>query len=329
MQSNYSILGIQENSTINEVKKAYRKKAKLLHPDRNNSKNAHQEFIELNKAYEEIIYLKTNKSSSSNKFEEELRREREEARKRAERHAQMKYEEYINSDFYKNSQAAIDVFNQLYVISSILLLLTPFIFYLFKGLKGLGMGMIITFIFTGYWGRIFKMKIQLNPKSFFSSFLRLSKTTSFKLLAISATNLVLFFNYTLNTEISAFYLILFIIILIGYYIYSSKSRFQKIKFDKELSINNLKILLAFNSFFAINCLFAFNEGIYETYNFQHQLTNTNEKTTYIHLENSKYNNQPWFRTFFDYDAMVDKNKITYTFKNGCLGLRVLVNSEFE
>ena len=106
-------------------------------------------------------------------------------------------------------------------------------------------------------------------------------------------------------------------------------RFRKIIFDKELSINNLKTLLAFNSFFAINCLFAFNEGIYETYNFQHQLTNTNEKTTYIHLENSKYNNQPWFRTFFDYDAMVDKNKITYTFKNGCLGLRVLVNSEFE
>jgi hypothetical protein len=329
MRSNYSILGIQENSTISEIKKAYRKKAKLLHPDKNNSKNAHQQFIELNRAYEEIIYRKTNKSSSLNKFEEELRREREEASKRAEKHAQMKYEEYINSDFYKNTQAAKDVLNQLYIISSILILLTPLIFYLFKGLKGLFMGIIITIIFTGYWGRIFKMKIQLNPKSFISSFLSLSKTTSFKLLIISITNILLFFKYTLNTEINAFYLIVFFLILVILYVKNSKNKFQKIKFNKDLSIKHLKFLLAFNFLFAINCLFALNGNIYETYNFQHQRTNTNEKTTYIHLENSKYNNQPWFRTFFDYDAMVNKNKITYTFRRGCLGLRVLVNHEFK
>ena len=46
----YKILGLPKNATKIEIKKAYRKLALQLHPDRNKSPNAHEQFVELNEA---------------------------------------------------------------------------------------------------------------------------------------------------------------------------------------------------------------------------------------------------------------------------------------
>ena len=43
----YKILGISKKATEKEVKKAFREKARLLHPDRNQSPDAEQQFREL------------------------------------------------------------------------------------------------------------------------------------------------------------------------------------------------------------------------------------------------------------------------------------------
>ena len=50
----YKILGIQKSATAKEVKKAFREKAKLLHPDKNDSPDAEQEFRDL--AEGKLIY---------------------------------------------------------------------------------------------------------------------------------------------------------------------------------------------------------------------------------------------------------------------------------
>ncbi len=47
----YHILGLEKNASPSEIKKAYRNKAKTLHPDKNTSANAEEEFQELNEAY--------------------------------------------------------------------------------------------------------------------------------------------------------------------------------------------------------------------------------------------------------------------------------------
>ena len=52
----YKILGIDKNATEDEIKKAYRKLARKLHPDLNpNDKEAHQKFQQINEANEVLI----------------------------------------------------------------------------------------------------------------------------------------------------------------------------------------------------------------------------------------------------------------------------------
>lgn len=46
----YKIFGVERNATVSEIKLAYRRKAKLYHPDVNSSASAHDYFTILNNA---------------------------------------------------------------------------------------------------------------------------------------------------------------------------------------------------------------------------------------------------------------------------------------
>ncbi|MDX9776941.1 MAG: DnaJ domain-containing protein, partial [Petrimonas sp.] len=49
----YNILGVSKNASADDIKKAYRQKARKLHPDLNpNDKEAHRKFQQLNEANE-------------------------------------------------------------------------------------------------------------------------------------------------------------------------------------------------------------------------------------------------------------------------------------
>ncbi len=70
MQTGYfDILGISTQASIEEAKRAYRQKAKLLHPDHNKSADAHDQFVKLNMAFEYVSrYIETQNSRQNSEI---------------------------------------------------------------------------------------------------------------------------------------------------------------------------------------------------------------------------------------------------------------------
>lgn len=62
----YDVLGISKSANEQEIKRAYRKKAKQLHPDVNKSTTAEKDFKELNEAYD--VLKDTNKRAAYDRF---------------------------------------------------------------------------------------------------------------------------------------------------------------------------------------------------------------------------------------------------------------------
>ena len=100
MKKNYwEILGLRTNASQEEIKKAYRKKAFELHPDKNKSGHAEQQFIELTEAYEflksskKITYQNTASDAWADKVKEEARKQ-----------ARMSYEEFKRKKQIQESQ---------------------------------------------------------------------------------------------------------------------------------------------------------------------------------------------------------------------------------
>ncbi|MGX7582828.1 DnaJ domain-containing protein [Candidatus Vidania fulgoroideorum] len=70
MKDYYKILGVDKNSTQEEIKKAYRRLAMKYHPDKNpGDKKSEEKFKEIKEAYE--ILSNKNNNFSDNNFEEE------------------------------------------------------------------------------------------------------------------------------------------------------------------------------------------------------------------------------------------------------------------
>ncbi len=103
----YNILGIPPGSSLELIKKAYRKKAREYHPDVNQSPGAKEHFIEATEAYEFLL-----EHSSDTDSEIEGRRVREEwikyrqerARQRARAYARASYAQFRNSKLYKTTR---------------------------------------------------------------------------------------------------------------------------------------------------------------------------------------------------------------------------------
>jgi hypothetical protein len=104
----YNILGLQNNSSIDEIKKAYRVKARLYHPDINQSPEAKDLFIAATEAYE---FLLANHNSIRSDFEayekamEDWRKyRRDKSHRRATAYARSSYSTFTNTKFYKSTR---------------------------------------------------------------------------------------------------------------------------------------------------------------------------------------------------------------------------------
>lgn len=132
----YTVLGIGPGSSLSEIKKAYRRKAKEYHPDINKSPGASERFIEINEAYEFFIshrpepsetLIRDGDSSSemSDIFNAWMAKERAKARARAARYARAKYEEFRNSPLYRTSNVLSLWADYVTIIFGVLIMIAP------------------------------------------------------------------------------------------------------------------------------------------------------------------------------------------------------------
>lgn len=106
MKNYFEVLGIPQNSSREDIQKAYRQLAKLYHPDVSKSPDAHERFCEITEAYEFIMNhwpsqtaLFPGETLTQDQYEvyqttEAFARFRQEAREKAHQHARMRYEKF-------------------------------------------------------------------------------------------------------------------------------------------------------------------------------------------------------------------------------------------
>jgi hypothetical protein len=112
MHKYYAILGLKYGASPSEIKKAYYKLSKEIHPDINSSPSAIDEFVKINEAYE--ILLKIRKPTYSVTFrkkkkvsKEWLEKEKRKAKFEAARKLKLKREAYLKS--IKNETYTADI----------------------------------------------------------------------------------------------------------------------------------------------------------------------------------------------------------------------------
>ena len=104
----YEILGIPQNANIEEIKKAYRKKARLYHPDINPAPDAKDHFICVTEAYEFLIAnhekIKTEEQAYEQAMEDWRKYRQYRSRRRATVYAHTSYGKFKNTKFYKTTR---------------------------------------------------------------------------------------------------------------------------------------------------------------------------------------------------------------------------------
>lgn len=137
MPTYYEILGISEDAPLALVKSAYREKAKLFHPDLNPDPEAADRFMEIEEAYSCIKDVKTRRSydmllrlqrersdlkNVTRKYQQDVLKKTQKARKTAERRTQMNYEQYQRDDLLRTSSLAFFLSVGFTILTAVLLL---------------------------------------------------------------------------------------------------------------------------------------------------------------------------------------------------------------
>lgn len=140
----YRILGIPLHSSVNDIKKAYRQKARLYHPDINPAPEARDKFILATEAYEFLITNHERITDSEEAFRQAMENWRkyrqERSRQRANTYARATYVRFKKTKFYRTTR----IFDGTTIIFSLALSLTMVIYTI--------------------WGYIYRLKHPLPEK---------------------------------------------------------------------------------------------------------------------------------------------------------------------
>lgn len=327
----YEVLGVSEQASVEDLKQAYRRKAKQLHPDRNPSPAAHQEFILINEAYDYLIAYKTrprNPGPETTPYELWRQQEMEKNRQRAQVYAQMRYEEYLKTDGYKATSSWTLILEHVYYFFAVaLVFVMPVVVTILYGFMGLGASLFILFLTSPITVDALREKPSLDFKALKEAVIYVVKTKNFLYTTTTIVNILLLLKVGLQTLVPLLAFIFLFTIVLCFAVITWRftlSTFRKYYYSLCLSP------LALNFLLLVNFILSFNP-VQETYRYEHVWTKSRrgyEKSSMITLEQNKYQDYPGIRVFFNYNAMANENQVTYTFREGILGLRVMTGFKF-
>ena len=155
----YKILEIKSGSTVDDIKKAYRKKAREFHPDINPSPDAKESFIACTEAYEFLLTYRSKITSDEEAFKqamEDWRKYRQKrSRYRAKVYSQTSYSRFRDTNFYKTTRIFDGTTIIFSMVISIMVLTVTIFGYIYRihhpipGIENPTVAALIAFIIFG------------------------------------------------------------------------------------------------------------------------------------------------------------------------------------
>ncbi|MCH2197813.1 MAG: J domain-containing protein [Flavobacteriales bacterium] len=140
MTDYFQILELKPGASTDEIKKAYRRLAKVHHPDRAGGNADPKTFIAINEAYEFLVDEKRRAFYEARKaktISPEEQRRREEAyrnwverqqrmaRERAEVNASTSFDDFMESPIYRAAMVINRFYNYVFLILGVFMVITP------------------------------------------------------------------------------------------------------------------------------------------------------------------------------------------------------------
>ncbi len=335
IQKYFDILGIKSYTTKDALKKAYRRRAKELHPDINTSPTANEEFILLNEAYEYLsnkgagntfIYKQRTYSNEESYQQDWEKEQKERARAKARRYAKMKREQYMNSAYYKKTEALGLILDLILNFIGLVIIMTFMGTIIIMGRwYGLLFAVFLFILTYSKWKALITSLIIKDIEEYKEAIGIIVRSYYFQKMALGVLNIVLFFYCTINTLIPPWYFLWMMILAQGtFFTINQYLKKNWYKTSKQLIIFGVAPLL-FNFPFWANYTFSSDHQT-ETYYFHNH---GSEFQNLILLEQDHYAEFPQIRTFIDANPARYHNRITYHFENGLFGFRVLKDHELH
>ena len=322
-QTYYDILKIKPGASKEEIKSAFRKRAKELHPDRNKAPDAHEQFILLNEAYDKLtnpVVRRTRTTASRDKNRDYVRRQ-------AQYYAKKRYDEFVNSDYYKEMNSLNNVVDFIYFWASVLLVVCiPVFLTLSHGITGLFIGVLILTVSGLLILGGLKNAVLVSRKEFVDSLIYVLTRKRFQMVLLILMSAVLLFRYGLNTLIRPLTMAIFIVaipVLVNFLMKRAKKPSVK-AWSNLLAFgiipSTFLILLTLNYYITVG-------SETETYSYKGANLPGENTDTYIILDNQQYSEFPQIRVFGNNANIPFNNRVTYQFETGFLGIRVLKDYE--
>lgn len=333
----YKILGLPDGASKKEVKRAFRKKAMLTHPDKNPNPSAKAKFIAINNAYEILTGQRSlpqqhkrtqakgdHSNATKDSFKSDREKQREERREKMREAKRRKEEAYRRSPEFKLHLAIGTILDQIGYFVALLVLLTVPILFIANFYAGFLIGTLLFALTYPFWYRAFFTPHEtINLKHFSIAFKYIFKNTNFRYYIFGVINLIALLFYTFNTFVPLYLVFLIMLTPTFYFLIRKNILNKKVTQKNWFNASSIGPLIV-NLFFILN--YTFSGPSHPEF---HKVSNSYHRGSsfFMQLHHNAYSQYPGVR-FFMISRDVNPSYIRLKMANGLFGFKIMKGYEF-